>query len=186
MKRRVLVYVLIGVVLFPVLLAATAPASWVAWGLYRASAGRVQLDAPSGYVWGGEGTLVVNPGHQRPFALGRLGWELDPWPLLQGRLRVRLNGGDAETHLQGEIELASGEAVVRDALLRFPAELVTVFYPPAVLFGPGGSVAVTAASIGLQGGSLEGQATLSWDGAAARLSEVRPLGDYRLYLDGHG
>ncbi len=186
MKRRALAYVLTGIILFPLFLAATAPASWVAWGLNRLSDGYAQLDGASGYLWAGDGTLVFSLGRERPFALGRLGWELDPWSLLHGRLSLRINGGDARTHLQGEIDLAPGQLVVRDVLVRFPAELVTAFYPPAVLFDPGGNVAVTAASLGVRRDRLEGQATMAWDGAAARFSAVRPLGDYRLYLDGHG
>jgi len=186
MTTRVVLYVVLGIILFPVLLAVSAPATWVAWGLARLSEGRVQLHEADGYLWGGEGIVVVKPGAHAPVSLGRFRWDLSPWPLFQGRVSVRVQGGDPPIRIEGGIDVTRAELAARDVRASFPADLVSVFYAPAALLGPGGEVQLTAGAIQMRDRQLDGQAILSWDGAATRFSPVRPLGDYRFYLEGRG
>ena len=58
-----------------------APASWLAWGVAKASQGQVQWLNPRGTVWQGSAQLLLSggPGSRQPQALpGRLHWTLSP------------------------------------------------------------------------------------------------------------
>jgi general secretion pathway protein N len=186
MSRRTPGYLLLGLVLGSIVLAARAPAVLVAWGLERWSGGRAQLDEAHGTVWSGEGALVLRAPDQSPHRLARIGWELDFWPLLRGRLNVRAHGSGPEVRLAGAAELAFGTIALRELHIVLPAAVATAFYAPAQLLAPTGQLELTAPALDLAPTQVRGQGELHWRAAAIGLSPVRPLGDYRLYFEGQG
>jgi general secretion pathway protein N len=64
---------------------------------------------------------------------------------------------------------------------------VPVFYAPADLIGPGGQIGLSTPALEWsRKGGVTGTAEVIWRDAASSFSSVRPLGDYRLSLEGQG
>ncbi len=182
----VLLYSVTGFVFLVVLLAATAPAAWLAWGVARATDNRVLLDAPRGSVWQGQATLLLQSAHTPAQSLGDVSWRINPFRLVTGRLPVSLRGSDPEHRLQADVELYLDKVLLRDVDVELPAALIPSLYPPALFLGLGGDLRLTTPALELQRQAVNGQAELYWQSATTGLAKVKPLGDYRLYLNGEG
>jgi general secretion pathway protein N len=179
--------------LFGLLASATlwAPASWVAQAVQAATQGQVQLQEPRGTAWNGSARLVLTGGadsHDRAALPTRLQWQLRPqWT----GARVSLQS-DCCTAAPLTAQLHAGlggvSVLVDDSQLRLPAELL------AGLGTPWNTVALQGRlrlyTMGLQlhyrAGRLhsQGRTRLEALAVSSRLSPLRPLGSYRLDLDG--
>jgi len=186
MKKRWLLYSVAGFVFLMVLLAATAPAAWLAWGVARVSDNRVRLDAPSGSIWQGQATLVLQGRHVPPLSLGAIAWRINPFRVVTGRLPVALHATDPQRRLLADIDLGFENILLRDVDIHLPAAVLPVVYAPALFFHLGGDLRLTAPLLKLERGAVTGQAELYWQAASTGLSKVKPLGDYRLTLNGEG
>jgi general secretion pathway protein N len=180
------------------LLAATlvfAPAHWLAQGLEQASGARVQLVAPQGTVWRGSAQLVLGAGlgSRAPTALpGRIQWQLHP---NFGGLTLVLR---ADCCLSQDWVWAARPAWngVRVSLSDLPAAQPSR-WPSALLAGLGtpwntlqlqGDLALSSQALALQwlagAWQLTGQAQLDAREMASSLSTLKPIGSYRLTLEG--
>ncbi len=184
--RRWLWYVFLGLALYLMFLVATAPAGWVSWALARTSRGEVNIARPSGTVWRGRGILAVRVASALPRSVGSVRWEFNPLWLFLGRLRVHTAIDGSGANLQADIDLGYHRIALSDLNASFPAQLLSSFYSPAGLFGPAGQFHVDSKRFAVRNGTLSGRVAIEWQRAASSLSSVRPLGDYRLYLEGHG
>lgn len=171
---------------------AFLPASVVAWGLSEASGGRVQLAQPGGTVWTGSAQLLLTGGHasqDRAALPGRLQWQLRP----------RWNG----LHLQLQAGCCTAEAPVRATLaaglsgLHLRLDDSTSQWPAALLAGLGtpwntvqlqGQLTLRSQGLAVHWAAgrlrLQGEAVLEARAIASRLSTLKPLGSYRLVLQG--
>ncbi len=186
MRKHWLLYSVTGFVFCLVLLAATAPAAWLAWGVARATSNQVVLDAPQGSVWQGQATLILQGQHVPPRSLGGFGWRINPFWLVTGRLPIAVRGTDPGRRLQADIELGLDTLVLRDVDAQLPADVIPALYPPALFLNLGGELRLTTPVLELKRGAVTGSAELYWQSATTGLAKVNPLGDYRLYLNGGG
>ena len=186
MTRRWLWYALSGLALYLVFLVATAPAAWVSWALARESGGTLNIDRPDGTVWRGRGALVIRTASVLPRSLGTVRWALNPLWLFAGRLHVHAVMNGPGTDIRADVALGYHRVGLSAVDATFPAQLLSTLYSPAALFGPAGAFHVSAKRLTLAGRDVTGTAAIEWQQAASSLSSVRPLGDYRLYLEGHG
>lgn len=189
MMGRVGRYIGLGLafcLLFLIFLVATAPATWLAWGVARGSRGVVNLNAPTGGFWRGSGTLVLHEASTPPRDLGKLSWNVQVLWLLFGRAQVELRLVDQNIDLHGVIGATYHALYLDDVGGDMNAVYVSTVYPPAALFSPQGRAALHAPAIKIQKGSVTGKAELTWTDAAMSLSNGKVLGDYHLTLDGQG
>jgi len=173
-------------------LVIAAPARWLASALAAASGGAVLLAEPQGSVWSGSARLVLTggAGSRDSAALpGRVHWQLAPAFIgvrgtlsadcctraapLQARLAWHWGGA--------RLTLAGGQSV-------WPAALLTGLGTPWNTIEPQGEL--TLATQGLQTDwtngrvGLQGRAELTASSLSSRLSTLKPLGSYRLDLQG--
>lgn len=184
MKKHWLLFSVTGVLFCLVLLVATAPAAWLAWGVARATANQVLLATPRGSVWQGQATLILQGQHVPPQSLGGFSWRINPFWLVTGHVPIAVRGTDPAHRLQADIKLSHDTLVLQDVDVRLPAGVISVAYPPALFFNFGGELRLTTPAIELKRGAVTGLAELYWQAATTSLSRVKPLGDYRLYLNG--
>lgn len=182
----VLLYSVTGVLFGLVVLAATAPAAWLAWGVARATANQVVLDAPGGSVWQGQATLILQSQHVPPQSLGGFSWRINPFWLVTGRLPIAVRATDPGRRFQADIELSRDTLVLRSVDTQLPADVIPALYPPVLFLNLGGELRLTAPALELKRGAVTGSAELYWQSATISLVKVKPLGDYRLYLNGEG
>jgi general secretion pathway protein N len=185
-KSRWLLYGIFGLVFYLLFFIIEMPASWFAWGLNRYTQGTVRLDPIAGSLWSGNGRLVIYYPQTRPHDFGQTEWSIKPFWLLTGRVQLTLQANTPERQIKTTLGIAKGSLSIKDTDATFPASFVGQLYPPATLIGPQGQVRLRTSDIVFGQQNLEGSATLEWQGAGSSLSNVQPLGDYRLDITGAG
>lgn len=168
-----------------------APASWLAAALNQASAGRVQLIEPRGTIWTGSARLQLTGGAgSRDSAVlpGQLAWRFRPgWLALN--LQVSADCCTA-TPLQARLtQHWSGASLeVRDGRSQWPAALLAGLGTPWNTVQAEGSLQLSTQNFSVawfEGRlTLSGQAELAALALSSRLSTLKPMGSYRLTLQG--
>ncbi|MGQ0711382.1 MAG: type II secretion system protein N [Rhodoferax sp.] len=175
-----------------------APAHWLAAALEQASAGRLRLEQSSGTVWDGSARLVLGAGAGSTDSAAwpsRVQWRLRPvWSGLQLHWSAPccLQQGWQWTLRGPWSGVAGWELAVQDLDAQHQAQL-----PSALLSGlgtpwntlqPEGTLQLRTQGLALrwhQGRwSLSGQAEVQAVDLNTALSTLRPLGSYRVRLDG--
>jgi general secretion pathway protein N len=185
-KKRVVLYVVFGLVFYLLFLIIEMPAAWLAWGLNQYSRGAVRLDPLGGSLWSGKGRIVIYYPQTTPHDLGAAEWNINPLWLFTGRIQMHWLVKTLETNIDTTVQFGSGQVHWIDTDATFPAQSVSQIYSPASLLSPKGQVRLhtTRLSIGQKG--IEGSGEIVWQNAGSSLSSVQPLGDYRLEIIGGG
>lgn len=168
-----------------------APARWLSDPVASASAGHVLLAAPRGTVWNGSAQLVLAGGSGSTDAVAlpdRIRWQLRP--ALTG-LRLELQAGCCTPQPLG-VSLGFGwsgiHVSVDDGASAWPAALLSGLGTPFNTLRPEGTLALrtTGLALHLASGrmSMAGRADIDVQNMASSLSQLRPLGSYRLALQG--
>lgn len=186
LSRRLVAYSVIGIILYSLFLIITLPASWLSWGLARASNNTMGLARASGSAWGGRGELYVHGGGTGAMSLGEVHWRTNPFWLLLGRLQVRFDAPGPGLKGSGLLRLARADIRVWDVQATMPAALARIAYAPVAFFAPTGNLQVKTNELVLSPNGLTGDAEVLWEGAGGRFTGVSHLGDYRLELNGRG
>ena len=175
---------LIALVLF-------APARWLASALVNASAGHVLLDDPQGTVWNGSARLLLagGSGSNDIAALpGRIEWRIRPaW----GGADAQLAAGCCIAQplaVRGRLRWGGGQLLVGDHRSQWPAAVLAGLGTPWNTLQIDGDLLL--ATQGLSVEWLEGQlamagrAELTASRVSSRLSTLKPMGSYRITLNG--
>lgn len=178
----------LGLVLALVLFA---PARWLAAAVLRASAGQVLLHDPRGTVWSGSARLVLSGGAGSSDAAalpGRLQWRLRPaWDGASARLSADCCTTEP---LAARLALrASGARVsLGDGQTRWPAAVLAGLGTPWNTLQAEGSLRLSTQGLSVEWieGRLVigGRAELTAQGLSSRLSTLKPMGSYRITLNG--
>ena len=199
---RILLYAVLGVVVALVTMLATAPASLVDWGLKQATSGRVRLADASGSIWSGQGRVVLvdvlteaerdqrAASARGPASLagvvipGTIRWHISVLPLLIGRLQAT-----ASHESMAKPVAITGTATRLQATggsVQLPNVNLARLGSPWTTVRPTASLGVTWQPFVIDRGQFSGQATLELRDVASALTPVRPLGAYRIEIDGTG
>ena len=173
-------------------LAVFAPAQWLASTVARASGGQVQLAQARGTVWNGSAQLVLTGGldSQDAAALpGRLDWQLRPtWG---GGVRALVRAAcctPEPLRLQVQPRWGGAQLTVQDNQSQWPAALLTGLGTPWNTLQLQGQLALHTSGLSAEWASgrmlLAGQLQLDALAMSTRLSTLRPMGSYRLLLEG--
>lgn len=168
-----------------------APAIWVQQAVYAASDGRVVLRESLGSVWHGSAQLGLSGGSGAKDATrlpGRVQWDLR---LGLGSVHIALRADCCTTQAQTleltpglrnwRLKLAPGESTwPADVLTGLGTPWNTVqLQGPLLLKTPGLTLVSTVNRL-----QVEGSASLEMPNLISSLSTLRPLGSYRLQLQG--
>lgn len=174
-----------------VALLVFAPARWVAGALEQSTGGQLVLAEPRGTVWEGSAQLVLSggAGSRDAAALpGRLEWRLLPRSYgLAARLHAPCCMADA---WRIELRPRWGGAQVRvaDGGSHWPASLLGGLGTPWNTVKPEGRLELSTQSFSLDWNAgrltLAGQLRLDANEMSSRLSTLRPMGSYRITLQG--
>lgn len=172
-------------------LAMFAPARWLGGLINHASAGQVQLIEPRGTVWNGSARLLLTggAGSRDSAALpGHIDWRLRPgWASLNFQLtaacctpaplKARLSPGWSASVLK----LADGKS-------QWPAALLAGLGTPWNTVKAEGSLGLMTQGLSLTWNdgrmTVGGRAELTALAMSSRLSTLKPMGSYRLILNG--
>ena len=200
---------IIGALLLAVLVVlgtalGTAPARFLDPLLSGATHGRLRLAEAQGSLWDGSGRLVftanaVGTGGDAsaapeagsgPQALdglalpGRVRWNLRALPLLVGIVDATfgLDGMAQPVRLQGSF----GELRLGPGRLALPSVELARLGSPWNSLRPSGALGLQWEPLVLREGRIDGTAAIELRDASSALTPVRPLGSYRVGVDGRG
>jgi general secretion pathway protein N len=176
---RIRAIALLGVVAYGGFLLATAPASVVTQRVSKSFAGQVEFTEASGTLWyGSTRARVVAPGGL--VFVDRLDWKFLPDRLAAGRLAFNVTA--AARGLEARFKAARGFSMweFSDVAASADAAFLTAFVPWLARWRPEGALAITAPALTWDERDARGTARIEWRNAAVSLSEVRPLGSYRI------
>ncbi len=168
-----------------------APAHWLTQVVTHATNGQVLLQQTRGTVWTGTAQLVLTGGaasQDRAALPGHVDWKLRPtWT----GLRVQLNAAcctPAPLQAQVFARWSGMRIAVADGQSQWPAALLTGLGTPWNTLQPQGQLALQTQGLEATWAAgrmvLAGQAQLDARAMSSRLSTLRPMGSYRLALQG--
>jgi general secretion pathway protein N len=168
-----------------------APARWLASALEEASAGRVQLTNTRGTAWNGTAQLVLTGGAGSRDATtlpGTLQWQIRPQA---GQLLVSVYAScctPQPLRLQLRPRWGGITLAIADDQSNWPAQFLAGLGTPWNTVHPTGQLALSSQGLSLdliEGRvAITGQVRLDAHDLSSRLSTLRPLGSYRLTLQG--
>jgi general secretion pathway protein N len=176
--RRVLLALLFGGIFLGGLIAF-APASLMGSILERASGGMLTLAQTKGGLWQGSGVALLRQKSSYQM-LGSYRWHLK---IFSAALQVQ--AGEATPMTVRYIPFA-GRINVDNLHLTLPASIISIAAPQLGPYQLMGSFEASSDHLTLNAGSMDGQINVDWLNAASALSAIRPLGDYRIVLQGNG
>lgn len=181
---RVALLVVAGVAAYAIALVATAPASWLAHAIERASDRVVELREPTGSLWSGSGRLYARARAGSLLDLGGLRWETSWSEMHRLRLGVSLAIGGAQR--PAELQLSPSGLSVRRLSVSAPAEVITGFVPALEGLGPRGTLRVRSEDMRIERDSTLGQAEIEWTDVRLARSPELEFGSHIVRLRGSG
>jgi general secretion pathway protein N len=189
--RRLVIWLLAGIVSIGLTMIVFLPAAWMAPVIEAQTGGRLTLGDAQGTLWRGSAFIGGAPSGAdpvTPLLPGRFSWQLSPMVLL-GQVDAEVGNPDA---LSQPVRVIGSwyEWRVSPAEIALPAERLAGLGAPLNTIQPSGSMRLTWSPLQLaregQQVALSGSMTLHMDDIASRLSPIKPLGAYQLIMDWRG
>jgi general secretion pathway protein N len=189
--RRVVIWLLAGIVSIALTLMVFLPAAWMAPAIEAQTGGRLTLGDAQGTLWHGSAFVGGAPSGAdpvTPLLPGRFSWRLSPMVLL-GQVDAQIENPAA---LSQPVRITGSwyEWQVSPSEIALPAERLAGLGAPLNTIQPSGSMRLAWSPLQLaregQQIALGGSMTLHMDDIASRLSPVKPLGAYQLIMDWRG
>lgn len=177
--RNRMIPVLLFACVFITGLFVFAPASLMGYALERASGGMLSLAQTQGSLWQGSGVALLKQ-KSRFQALGNYRWNLQ---LTSATFQVQ--AGDF-TPMTVHVSPFAGRIAIDNLHLTLPASIMEIAAPQLGPYQLQGTLDARSDHLTLDASSMGGQVSLDWQQAASGLSAIRPLGDYRILLQGNG
>jgi general secretion pathway protein N len=168
-----------------------APARWLAAAVAGASRGQLLLNEPRGTLWGGSAQLVLTggPGSTAAAALpGRVQWTLAPrWNGLAARLRSDCCLRQPVA-VRARLRWRGVDIDVADSVSQWPASVASGLGTPWNTLQFEGDLRLSTQGLSVEWVAgrpiVTGRAELLALRIASRLSTLRPMGSYRITLQG--
>jgi general secretion pathway protein N len=172
-------------------LVLSAPARWLAQAVARTSGGHVRLDEPRGTVWNGSARLVFTggPGSADAAALPeRIEWTLHPHPTgVAAQLRAPCCSPQPVS-LRARWRPGGMALHVGPGTLRWPASTLAGLGTPWNTLQLEGDLLLATQELSVEWVegrlAMAGGAELVARNMSSRLSTLRPMGSYRITLQG--
>lgn len=174
-----------------VALLAFAPARWLAGALAQASGDQVLLADARGTVWAGSARLVLAGGRGSADVAalpGRVRWQLRPlWDGIAMQVQAECCT-PAPLVLRAHWRLAGPRLEVADAVSQWPADVLAGLGTPWNTLQLDGQIRLATQGLSVEWAEgrprVGGRAELEAQRVASRLSTLRPMGSYRITLQG--
>lgn len=171
-----------------VTLVTLFPAAWITPRFAKATQGHVNLIEPMGSLWHGSATLVLAAGADASAATllpGRIEWDTAFWPLLTGRLQMRMRQTEA---MPSPITLDATPrgATVSPGAIVVPAALLSGLGAPFNTLDLQGNVRMGWTQWHAIGANAYGQLEVTLTDMQSRVSPIKPLGSYRVVFQSQG
>ena len=171
--------------IFCISLVVMAPASLLSAQLEGYSGGRLLLAGTRGTLWNGSGVLLFAADTQY-VSLGEYAWRLQPAELLSGGMEFEVKRGVDASPMRVRYEPLRQAAQLSQWHTTLPAQVLAVLAPQLRPYQLNGEIELRAESVSFSQNGIAGEAKVDWLQAGSGLTDVYPLGDYRILLEGGG
>jgi general secretion pathway protein N len=172
----------LGIAAYLVFLLFTTPASFIAARARAAAPGRIEMSEAKGSLWSGSARARIGaPGGHLIFE--RIEWQLAPARLMAGRIAFDLKAAGHGLFGHGQLARGLTRWELRDLEATGVAESLVPLVPLAATWRPEGTLGISSPALDWDDNDARGNLRAEWKDAAVSVSEVRPLGTYR--LDAH-
>ena len=169
----------LGVAAYLVFLVLSTPASFIAARARAAAQGKIEMSEAQGSLWSGSARArIAAPGGHLIF--DRIEWRLVPARLMAGRIAFDLKAVGHGLFGHGQLARGFTRWELRDVKATGEVDALIPLVPLAATWRPAGTLAIAAPSLDWDDNDARGSLTAEWRDAAVSISEVRPLGTYRL------
>ncbi len=172
--------VLLAIAAYAVFLVATMPARWAL--AHLALAPEVAISNVRGTVWNGAASVAA----PAPGPIVEVRWHFLPARLASARLAFAVDLAGPMLRGHGEISRGVGGIEARGVTARADAAMLSALAPLAAAWRPQGTITLDAGALAWDGRNARGTARAEWREASLAISDVRPLGSYRLDLTADG
>ncbi len=183
-RRWIASFAFVGI--FCVSLLVMAPASMLSAQLQGFSGGKLSLANTQGTIWNGSGILLLQNDAQF-VSMSNYAWKVSPAAVLRGVLEFEVHHGE-EGAAPMRVRLSPMRLQVE--LLQWntsmPAQVLGMLAPQLRPYQLNGEIKLTTDSLSFSPGGTQGKATVDWTQAGSGLTDIYPLGDYRILLTGEG
>ena len=175
----------LGAAAYGIFLVATAPASFIAARASAAAPERIEVTETQGTLWGGHARARIRA-TGGDVLLDRIEWRLLPARLASGRIAFEVTAAGRGLDARLQVARGFGGWELRDAAARGDASALTPLAPMIAAWRPEGRVAISSAAIEWNETRAQGDLRAEWSDAGLSISEVRPLGSYRIDVHANG
>lgn len=159
-----------------------APAAWI--GDWFQAHGRLRFIDSRGTIWNGSAMLGLSDGRQVTLVPGRLSWKIGLAAIVSGRVSAEISHSALAAPLA--VSLAARSIALKAGRAELPAALLAALGVPFNTVRPGGTLGLRWTDVELHRGALAGNLQIDWSEAQSALSNIAPLGSYRLLVTGAG
>lgn len=167
-------------------LIVTTPASLLTGIVERGSNGQLVLANATGTAWQGNATPAIRQRAGGLLVLEKLHWDIEVMPFFTGKIRIKLNWDNVEQAQPMLATITFSQVEIRNAFVPLHAGILGELSPmlqPAQLSG---QMQIQSELITISRQGITGGAVVEWTNAGSVLSQVHPLGSYRINLAGAG
>jgi len=175
-------FVLLGIVAYAAFLVVTVPARFVVRQLVLPPG--VVLSNVDGTVWHGAARADVTASGAD--AQVDLRWRFIPASLVSGRIAFAIEASGTGLEAHGTVARSFGGYEARGVELRADAARLSAVSPLLATWRPQGALTLSAPALAFDEGRARGSARAEWKNASLALTDVRPLGDYRIEASAEG
>jgi general secretion pathway protein N len=186
--RVALPWLVIAVMSSAAVMLALLPAAWITPQFSKQTAGHVNLVDPAGSLWRGSATLMLAAGSDMSAATllpGRIEWTTAFWPLFTGRVRMTMRHSEAMPE-PITVDATPRAANITAGTIAVPASLLSGLGAPFNTLDLQGDVRLAWSDLRSFNREAFGQLTLTLNDVSSRVSDVRPLGSYRMVIQAEG
>lgn len=175
-------FVVLGIVAYAAFAAAIVPARFIAQKV--ALPPGVALSGVDGTVWRGGAQAEITAGGAS--AQARLRWRFLPASLVSGRVAFALDADGSGLEAHGIVARSLTGYQARDVRVSADAAQLAAAAPLLGAWRPEGALTLSAPALAWNDGHARGTARAEWKNASLALTDVRPLGDYRIEASAEG
>ncbi len=176
---------IVAIVFYAIFLVALLPASVVTERITAATGGRVSFGNAGGTLWNGSARMgfTVAGGWLN---LDAVQWSFNPFSLLVGHLGFDVRAAGQDLDAKATVSRSFGGWHVDNAVLIAAMPSIATLAPVAARWRPEGRLGLEVSDWEWNDRGMRGEANVRWMKAAVSLSDVKPLGGYRVRVVGDG
>src|SRR5450631_573969 len=175
----------LGMAAYAVFLLASTPATFIAARASATAPGLIDLADTHGTLWSGSARARIRA-TGGDVLLDRIEWRFLPARLAFGRIAFDVVATGRGLDVRSQVARGFAGWELREVAARGDVAALTPLAPVIATWRPEGNVAISSTGIEWNDSRARGDVRAEWSDAALSISDVRPLGSYRIDVHADG